>query len=245
MASRAAIEVELRDSAPGRSVPDSVPSPSAPKPGTIPTPLVVAQPPSRREIEEGLAYLHARVGATAARVLESASFVYALIELVVERGLLSIEEIDARKKQLAPRLLKRFESQDEGVAIQHSAHDKYETPQEVQIDCANRLHLCKAACCKMVFPLSQQDVEEHVVHWELGQPYVIAKGEDGYCRHLDRQCLRCTVHAARPLPCRVYDCRNDPRIWLDFEGRVINPKIADPAWPHNLSPEERDPRGPA
>ena len=118
MASPATIEVELRDSEPERSVP-----------GTIPTPSAAAPPPSRREIEEGLAYLHGRVGATAARVLESASFVYALIELVVERGILSIEEIDARKKQLAPRLLKRFESQDEGVAIQHSEHDKYDTPQ--------------------------------------------------------------------------------------------------------------------
>jgi hypothetical protein len=194
-------------------------------------------------VEEGLAYLHARIGAGAARVLESASFVYALIELLVERGLLSIEEIDARKKQVAPRLLKRFESQDEGVAIQHSAHDKYEARQEVQIDCETRLHQCKAACCKMVFPLSQQDVKEHVVHWQLGRPYVIAKGEDGYCRHLERERLHCTVHAARPFPCRVYDCRGDRRIWLDFEGRVINPKIADPAWPHNLSPEERNPWG--
>jgi hypothetical protein len=233
------VVMELRNSVPMRSVPGSrVPAQEA-----EPTPPVGAEPPSRQEIEEGLAYLHARVGATAARVLESAAFVYALIELVVERGLISIEEIDTRKKQVAPRLLKRFEAHDPGVATQHSAHDKYEAAQEVQIDCASRLHLCKAACCKMVFPLSQQDVNEHVVHWQLGRPYVIAKGEDGYCRHLERKCLRCTVHAARPLPCRVYDCRNDGRIWLDFEGRVINPKIADPTWPHNLSPEESNPGG--
>jgi Fe-S-cluster containining protein len=237
MASPAAIEVARCDRAPERSVPDR----AAPEPGTPPP--ADAAPPSRQEIEQGLAYLHGRVGATAGRAFESAAFVYALIELVVERGILTIEEIDARKKQLAPRLLKRFESQDEGVAVQDSAHDKYQAPQEVQIDCASRLHLCKAACCKMVFPLSQQDVKENVVHWELGRPYVIAKGEDGYCRHLERTCRRCTVHAARPLPCRVYDCRNDGRVWLDFEGRVINPKLADPAWPHNLSPEERNPGG--
>src|SRR5262245_44961546 len=227
--------IELCNAARTRRVPGSgVPTPEAP---------VGAEPPSRQEIEEGLAYLHARVGATAARALESAAFVYALIELVVERGIISVEEIDARKKQVAPRLLKRFEAHDPGVATQDSAHDKYETAREVQIDCASRLHLCKAACCKMVFPLSQQDVNEHVVHWQLGRPYVIAKGEDGYCRHLERKCLQCTVHAARPLPCRVDDCRNDGRIWLDFEGRVINPKIADPTWPHNLSPEECNPGG--
>src|SRR5262245_31450998 len=126
MASPAAIEVTVRGSALEQNVPDGVPPRSEPEPGMISTPLAAARPPSRREIEDGLAYLHARVGATAARVFESASFVYALIELVVERGLLTIEEIDARKKQLAPQLLKRFESQDEGVAIQHSAHDKYQ-----------------------------------------------------------------------------------------------------------------------
>ena len=105
-----------------------------------------AEPPTRREIEEGLAYLHARVGATAARALESASFVYALLEILVERGLLTVAEIDARKKQVAPRLLKRFESQDAGVAVQQSAHDKYHPPQEVTIDCASRLPL------RMVLP---------------------------------------------------------------------------------------------
>ena len=201
---------------------------------------VAGSMPSRQEIEEGLAYLHSRVGATVARTLESASFVYALIEILVERGLLTIEEIDARKKQVAPRLLKRFESQDGGVAMQHSVHDKYHAPQQASIDCASRVSKCKAACCKMVFPLSQQDIEEHVIHWQLGRPYVIAKGEDGYCQHLDRPGLRCTVHSARPLPCRVYDCRNDHRIWLDFERGVINPKLADPEWPHNLSADERN-----
>lgn len=202
---------------------------------------MVAAAPTRREIEDAIAYLHTRVNATTARALESASFVYALIELLVERGLLKIEEIDARKQQVAPRLLKRFQSHDPGVAVQHSNHDKYQAPQEATIDCANRVSLCKAACCKMLFPLSQQDIEERAIHWQIGRPYVIAKGEDGYCQHLQRNGLSCTVHAARPLPCRVYDCRNDPRVWLDFERRVVNPKIGDPDWPHNLSPEERNP----
>ena len=106
MASPAAlVELEPRDPVAARGVPEGVPARSASEPGATPPSPVAGQPPSRREIEEGLAYLHARVGATAARVLESASFVYALIELVVERGLLTIEEIDARKKQVAPRLL--------------------------------------------------------------------------------------------------------------------------------------------
>jgi hypothetical protein len=29
----------------------------------------------------------------------------------------------------------------------------------------------------------------------------------------------------RPIPCRGYDCREDERIWLDFENGIINPDL--------------------
>jgi Fe-S-cluster containining protein len=179
----------------------------------------------RHEVAAGLAYVHTRTNATTGRALEAASFVYALIEILAEKGLISIEEIDARKKTVAERLLKRFHQHDPGVAIQEPDQDKYAFQQTVKIDCENRIHLCKAACCKMVFPLSRQDIEEGVIKWELHRPYVIAKGADGYCQHLDRKCLVCTAHAQRPLPCRAYDCRHDQRIWLDFENKIVNPEI--------------------
>lgn len=222
--------------APGLAADPGEQGSASPAPATA-----AAASPGRQEVQDGLAYLHTRVGATAARALESAAFAYALIELLAERGLIDIEELDARKRQVAPRLLKRFEGQDPGVVIQDSPHDKYQAPGEASIACASRLSLCQAVCCKMVFPLSRQDIDERIIQWDLGRPYVIAKGEDGYCRHLDRACLCCTEHKARPLPCRVYDCRNDPRIWLDFDRRAINPKIAEPHWPYNLSAEERRP----
>lgn len=192
------------------------------------------------EVAKGLTYLHARTNATAGRTLEAASFVYALIELLTEKGLLDLDEIDTRKKEVAQRLLKRFLKQDPGVSLQEPEQDKYTFPQTVAIDCESRVHLCQAACCKMVFPLSRQDIEEGVIRWELSQPYVIAKGEDGYCQHFDRQGWGCTVHSQRPIPCRAYDCRNDRRIWLDFENKIVNPKLKEPNWPHNLSAAEME-----
>jgi Fe-S-cluster containining protein len=185
----------------------------------------------RDEVAAGLAYLHARSNATTTRTWEAASFVYALIELLSEKGLVSIDEIDGRKKAVAGRLLKRFIQHDPGVAIQEPEQDKYAFTPTAKIDCENRVHLCKAACCKMVFPLSRQDIEEGVIKWDLGKPYVIAKGADGYCQHFDHQCLGCTVHAQRPIPCRAYDCRNDKRIWLDFENKIVNSELNDPDWP--------------
>jgi Fe-S-cluster containining protein len=64
---------------------------------------------------------------------------------------------------------------------------------------------------------------------------LIAQGKDGYCCHLERATCRCTIREHRPVPCRAYDCRQDKRIWLDFEERVINPEIARDDWPRCLS----------
>lgn len=192
----------------------------------------------RYDVAEGVAYLHSRLNATTGRTIEAASFVYALIEILAEKGVLSIHEIDTRKKGVAERILKRFMKYDPGVVLQEPEQDKYALKKTVRIDCEDRIHLCKAICCKMVFPLSRQDIEEGVIRWDLGKPYVIAKKADGYCHHLDRKGLGCTVHTQRPIPCRAYDCRKDSRIWLDFEKKVIHPKINDPDWPHNLTPQE-------
>lgn len=192
-----------------------------------------------RDIAQGLAYLHSRLNAGAGRTFEAASFVYALIELLEEKGVIAREEIDCRKKALSERLLKRFNQRDPGVSLQESAYDKYDVHDAVAIDCASRIELCRAMCCKMVFPLSPQDLREGVIEWDFSAPYVIAKDADGYCRHFDRNGRGCAEHASRPVPCRLYDCRKDPRIWIDFETRIVNPKIYSPEWPKNLGPEER------
>jgi phosphatidylglycerol:prolipoprotein diacylglycerol transferase len=40
--------------------------------------------------------------------------------------------------------------------------------------------------------------------------------------------------------CRSYDCRQDKRIWLDFERRIINPRIYEANWPQSLSESSGD-----
>jgi hypothetical protein len=32
------------------------------------------------------------------------------------------------------------------------------------------------------------------------------------------------VYEHRPAICRTYDCRKDPRIWIDFEKRIPAPE---------------------
>lgn len=189
-------------------------------------PLVTIQSRVKRnEVAGGLLYCHSRLNSNTSKLLESASFLYALVELLTEKGLVELDELEEKKREVAARLLESFLDKGMGVAMQEGERDKYTFDETVEIDCESRVHLCKAACCRMSFALSQQDVEEGVIKWDLGRPYLIAQDSEGYCRHLDRQSSCCTVRDQRPLPCRGYDCRKDERVWLDFEKRIINPDL--------------------
>ena len=58
----------------------------------------------RNDVAAGLMYAHGRENANTSKVLEVASFSYALIELLMERGVISVEELDERKRQVGQRL---------------------------------------------------------------------------------------------------------------------------------------------
>jgi len=194
-----------------------------------------------KQIAEGFLYTHAQLNESTKSTLEASAFLYALIELLNERGLLSIDELDARKNEVIKRLLKKHSARGAGVLLQEPEYDKYAFVQEAKVDCASRIHLCKAACCRLPFALSKQDIREAVIRWDLGQPYIIAQDDDGYCTHMDRTSYRCLVREHRPVPCRAYDCSKDQKIWLNFAERVINPDILREDWPRNAA--EGEPRG--
>jgi hypothetical protein len=199
---------------------------------------------SRRELAEGFLYAHARLSENTKATLETAAFLYGLIELLSEKGLISIDELDQRKREVAQRLAKKNSDKGVGVLLQEPEYDKYSFTGGVTIDCENRVQLCKAACCRLPFALSKQDIHEGLVHWDLGQPYMIAQDQKGYCTHLDGACHRCTIHEQRPVPCRGYDCRKDSRIWRDFENRIINPEILNDDWPRCIKPESTESKSP-
>jgi len=91
------------------------------------------------------------------------------------------------------------------------------------IDCASRLHLCNARCCALAVELSRQDLEEGRIKWEIDEPYLMKRESDGYCTYLNRDDGRCVAYERRPAMCRQFDCRNDERVWLDFEGEKPAP----------------------
>jgi len=179
------------------------------------------------EIKEGLVYTHTRINSNTSKNLEVSSFLYALIELLNEKGLLTIEELDERKKEVAQRLVKNFVESGMGLMYQDPEEDKYKFENEAKIDCESRINVCKAICCRLPFALSKQDVNEGIIHWEFGRPYLIAHSDDGYCVHLERNTYKCTVRENRPLPCRVLDARimKDGKCGLIMMGMYWNPDL--------------------
>jgi hypothetical protein len=95
------------------------------------------------------------------------------------------------------------------------------------IDCASLLPLCHGRCCSFTVALTAQEVRAGAVPWDLDEPYKLAKDPTtGYCANLD--CAgRCRTYATRPGICRTYDCREDPRVWIDFSRRIPAPMPAD------------------
>jgi Fe-S-cluster containining protein len=92
---------------------------------------------------------------------------------------------------------------------------------EASVDCEARLPLCRAVCCTFHFALTKQEAREGRIAHNPRRPFFIKRDEDGYCPHMDRDTCRCSVWPHRPARCRNYDCREDPEVWEDPEGRII------------------------
>ena len=181
-----------------------------------------------RQISVGLGFCHNEINTLARQMVAASTQVNALTAILTERGLLTPEEMESRQAEERKRLMGVLNREDFGVAISEEFPDKYDIPAEKlpQIDCEARLPLCGAACCSMRFALTAQDLDEGIVRWEYGQPYLIRHDNTvGRCVHQDADNFHCGVYEKRPSVCRVYDCRNDARVWVDFEKRIINPDL--------------------
>lgn len=135
-----------------------------------------------------------------------------LIDTLILRGQLpaSFAHLAEKIKDNGPR---------SGVRLA-TFRDKYAlAPNE--IDCAARIPLCGARCCSFDVALGAQDVAEGVP-FELHAPYMLPR-VDGRCVCMDAAGA-CTIYDKRPGACRAYDCRNDARVWLDFEARIPAPR---------------------
>ncbi|HWE64525.1 MAG TPA: YkgJ family cysteine cluster protein [Chloroflexota bacterium] len=179
------------------------------------------------QITGGIGHVNEQLQELAQQVFVASTEIGAVSNLLHERGLISKEDLKAQRAIVARRLEAVFQDKQIGVKLDTRFPDKYAIPADElpRIDCETRIPLCRAACCAMRFALSAQDLDERVMRWDLSQPYRNRVGPDKRCVHQDRASFGCTIYQHRPGVCRMYDCRKDARIWLDFENRVINPHL--------------------
>jgi Fe-S-cluster containining protein len=179
-----------------------------------------------RQVERGSLYTHTALGVNAQRLSEVESFTYGLIDALVKKGLISTDEIGEATRNVRSEL-KDGTPDNPGAAVIRLDEDKTAERAAVQVDCASRLHICKAVCCKLEFALSTAEVEAGNIKWDLGRPYLIRHEADGHCTHYDRGKGCCSVYENRPSVCRDYSCANDERIWKNFEKMELNQQWID------------------
>ena len=173
----------------------------------------------RGDLEDALRFLNHNTRASRLVQADAAATLTALVETLVAHGLLPQAEYERRRQRA---LDAQKVALDESPEVQLGpAVDKYAITDVPAIDCAAIIPICKARCCTLTVHCSAQDLDEHVVQWDYSRPYRIRKREDGYCVHSEPDSGRCGIYDKRPAICRTYDCREDKRIWLDFEKRIL------------------------
>jgi Fe-S-cluster containining protein len=172
-----------------------------------------------RQVEAGNMFSHAVLATEAQRADQNESVLRGLVDLLIAREVIDPGELAQAVNGV------RTET-DIGVAIRVDKPDAVGI-QGPPIDCEARLHLCKAVCCRLRFPLTVEEVESGLMKWDLGRPYFNRHGEDGYCVKCDSETRACGIYEDRPTPCREYSCRGDERIWKDFDAMVINQEWID------------------
>lgn len=194
------------------------------KPAHPPLEGVPAEPPSLQEVERGWRFAHVLMAITQIETREALAFARALGDLLMARGLVAREELQA----LLDEARAGVEENPVPKVMLARGGDKYAAESNVLVDCLERLPICQARCCKYSFCLTEQDLDEGVARWDYGQPYWMRKRPDGYCVHCDPETYQCRIFQHRPYVCRMYDCREDRRLWLDFENKVLAPPAEEP-----------------
>lgn len=127
------------------------------------------------------------------------------------------EEQRAYMKKMIERLMEK------GIFVVYG--DESDEEKTVLFDPECKKEVCKTVCCSFVFALTKKEVEKGIIKWNPKRPYFIARDNDGYCPHLDRESLLCKIWEDRPERCRKYDCRKDQNVWIDWEKKVLNKDV--------------------
>ncbi len=188
------------------------------------------EPPSashdaRAELGEELADLRGdlhRLGAQVARSERAVAGLATALDTLLQ--ILRVREtLGEGHLQMLDAVRKHAKLATEPQLMLGTTVDKYVVESPADLDCSALVHLCQSRCCALNIPLSEQDLTEGKLAWRIRAPYYLAQDDTGYCVYLQHATGGCGNYQVRPAPCRSYDCRQDPRVWIDYERRIPAP----------------------
>ena len=143
----------------------------------------------------------------------------------VSDGLADLLAVAAKYGMLAPGIDEAGLRRAGFVPREDSAAEQAKP--EVFVDCAARMPVCHAVCCKLGIHLSAPEALDDRLRTDPDNPFLLQRQGDGRCAHQERSTGFCGVYEDRPKPCRQYSCAGDRRIWRDFDGMVLNQEWID------------------
>jgi len=154
------------------------------------------------------------------RLSELQAILLGLVDRLVAAGVVDADDLVTSAGTVEAEMVARGEGLDHLVTLREDPPDATAAP--AVVDCAARMPVCHAVCCKLAVSLSAAEVESGRLRWDLGHPYRLRREADGRCTHQDRATGWCRVYEDRPRPCRTYTCATDGRIWKDFAAVELN-----------------------
>lgn len=172
------------------------------------------------QVERGNLFTHTALSRQSARINEIESFLYAVIDMLTIKGITPPGELTEAVKRVREEMIASEEVSNPGISLRIDGPDEKDF---IPVNCGERLHICKAVCCKLDFALSAKEIESGKIKWDLGRPYFIRHDPKScYCSHIQPGILKCNVYDHRPSVCKKYSCAKDERIWNDFEKMELN-----------------------
>jgi Fe-S-cluster containining protein len=178
-----------------------------------------------QQLERGNLFTHTVLSRHSAHINEIESFLYAVVDVLISKGIAVPEVLQENVVRIKQELREKREDAYLGISLRPESIEEAEF---VPVNCAERMHVCQAVCCKLDFALSSTEIESGQIKWDLGRPYFIRQEpRTCYCSHINPETRQCNIYHQRPSVCKQYSCANDGRIWKDFEKMELNQEWID------------------